>query len=87
LPVASNQVSAVELDGEAVLYNERTASLHVLNPTATIIWACCDGAGSIAEIAADVADAFALDRDAVVADVISTVRDFAALELLDAPAG
>ena len=82
VPVVSPSVSSVDLDGETVLYNDATGSLHALNTTATIIWACCDGCGSVGEIASDVSEEFGIDREQVLADVIDTLNGFARLGLL-----
>ena len=42
-PKARDDLTVVELDGEAVIYDEETTELHHLNPTATIVFALCDG--------------------------------------------
>ena len=43
VPVPRSTVATAELDGEAVIFSEETQNMHVLNPTATIVWACFDG--------------------------------------------
>ena len=53
----------VELDGEAVIYDEDTTDLHHLNPTATVVFGLCDGTSTMEEISADIADAFDVPID------------------------
>ncbi len=57
-PKARDDLAVVELDGEAVIYDEGTGDLHHLNPTATIVFSLCDGTATIREIADDLAEAF-----------------------------
>ncbi len=83
VPAVRRTVAAVDIDGEAVLYNEATGSLHALNSPATVVWACCDGAATIAEIASDLAAVFGVDAETMLAHVVDAVRDFARLGLLE----
>jgi peroxiredoxin len=53
-----------------------------LNESAAIVWQCFDGSGSIDEIAADIADVFEVDVDAVRADVLRLARDIGAIGFL-----
>ena len=71
------------LDGESVILDDAANLLHHLNATATVVWTCFDGSGSIAEIAADLAHGFGTDPDATVADVVALARDLGAAGLLD----
>ena len=73
----------VELDGEAVVLDEARNRLHHLNPTATLVWSCFDGSGTIEAIASDLADAFASVEDDVRVDVLSLARELAAQGLLE----
>lgn len=71
------------LDGEAVILDDDANLLHHLNTTATVVWTCFDGSGSIAEIAADLAHGFGTDVDATVAEVLALARALGAAGLLD----
>src|SRR5437899_1192123 len=82
VPRVRTSVADVEIDGEAVLYDETRAAVHVLNDTAALVWACCDGSDSVAAIAADIAAAFRLDNDQVLNDVVDVVQRFAREGLL-----
>jgi hypothetical protein len=76
-------VTGVEIDGEAVLYHADAGTVHVLNPTATLLWKCLDGELDLGGLAADVADVFEADLATVLADVLDTVRAFGRQGLLD----
>ena len=45
-------------DGSMVLYHAGTRRLMTLNPTAALIWECCDGVRLIPQIAAEVRELF-----------------------------
>jgi hypothetical protein len=83
VPRQAETAYTVELDGEAVVLDEARNRLHHLNPTATLVWACFDGDGTIDEIATDLADAFTFEPDAVALDVMQLARELGAEGLLD----
>jgi hypothetical protein len=74
----------VEVDGEAVLLND--GRLHLLNATGALVWACFDGDGTIAEIAADISDGLGVPYDAVLEDTLAVARELGMEGLLDAVA-
>lgn len=82
-PVTACDVVWVELDGEAVLYHETLNTVHVLNPTATIIWKCLDGSTELEALSAELAELFSEDLDAVRTDVVEAVRTFGRQGLLE----
>jgi hypothetical protein len=82
-PLARAGVASVVVDGQAVVHGPGPDRLAVLNPTATLVWQCCDGSGTVAEIAADAAAVFAAPPRAVLRDVLDVVRRFAAQGLLE----
>ena len=77
------------LDGEAVVLEERSRTVHVLSPTATAIWENLDGEMSLEELAAALSDAFGAPLDLVLADTLDAVGRFAEHGLLEgfAPPG
>ena len=81
-PRPRDELAIVELDGEAVIYDESTGGLHHLNPTATIVWSLCDGVSTTSAIAADIADAFGLPIEEISGQVTEVVETFASAGLL-----
>jgi hypothetical protein len=83
VPIQSSRVHAVEIDGEAVLLDQRDNRLHRLNTSATIVWASFDGRSSIRDIAADLADELGLPGEQAVADVLAVTRSLGEQGLLE----
>lgn len=82
VPVRPAGVASAELDGEAVLLDGDTGSVHLLDPMATIVWACFDGATAIDELVGDLSDAFGADVAQVRRDVVDLARDLGERGLL-----
>ena len=82
VPRSAPGVHAVELDGEAVVYDERRKRLHVLDPHGTLVWLCFDGVCSLKEVMADLIEVFPLDPAVVRADVTSLARSLGSEGLL-----
>jgi hypothetical protein len=73
-------VHTVEIDGEAVLLNE--GRLHLLNSTGALVWACFDGDGTIAEIAADISEGLGVPYETVLEDTLAVARELGGEGLL-----
>lgn len=82
-PKARAGLTVVELDGEAVVYDEETLDLHHLNPTATIVFGLCDGTGTISQMAADVSAAFGVPLAEVEPQIRALLRRFRKARLLE----
>jgi PqqD family protein of HPr-rel-A system len=82
-PRVRKDLTVVELDGEAVVYDERSGELHHLNPTATLIFGFLDGTVTVRDLAVDVADAFGVPADEVESQIRALIRRFRALGLLN----
>ena len=82
-PLAREDLAVVEIDGEAVIYDEATGDLHHLNPTATIVFALCDGTGTIPELAADLGAAYGVPSDEVEQQLRTVLRTFRRQGLLE----
>lgn len=82
-PARASTVTGVELDGEAVLYESVTESIHQLNITATLVWNCLDGCLRLEDLADGIAAAVDAEPEAVRHDVVAVVRQFAAQGLLE----
>ena len=78
-------VEWVELDGEAVVYDPTSETLHRLNAGATAVWAACDGSGSVDEIVGAVRGAYAGSADAIAEDVRALILRFRRAGLLAGP--
>lgn len=87
-PAPGPWVATIELDGEAVLFDERSGSLHLLDPVATLVWNRLDGAATLADLATDFSTTFAADRSRVRDDLMTFVCQLDGQHLLegDAPA-
>jgi hypothetical protein len=69
-------VAEVSIDDEIVLYHEELETVHVLNPSASLVWAALDGAVSIEKIASAFAERFEVERAVILADVTSIIGGF-----------
>lgn len=75
-PKIRDDLTIVELDGEAVVFDELSCDLHYLNPTATLVFRLCDGTGTVDELATDIAAAYRADEEQIRRDVDAVVQDF-----------
>ena len=82
-PQRRSDVIARLLDGETVVLDRQAGLIHQLNPTASYIWARCDGHSTIAAIAHQLAHAFAVEPAVAARDVRALVRQLQALQLLE----
>jgi PqqD family protein of HPr-rel-A system len=72
----------VELDGEAVIYDERNGDVHRLNPTATLVFSMLDGATTLDELARDLGEAYSQPVGRIEAQLRELVVQFGASHLL-----
>jgi PqqD family protein of HPr-rel-A system len=82
-PKVREGLTIVELDGEAVVYDEETTELHHLNRTATIVFDLCDGTTTMAEMAADLSAVFGVPVHEVEPQVRALIRRFRKVDLLE----
>ena len=82
-PKSREDLAVVELDGEAVIFDERSGELHHLNPTATVVFKCFDGSASVKEIADDIAAEAGLPPKEVEKQVRGLLRQFRQAGLID----
>ena len=75
-------LTAVDVDGEMVIYDDSRRRLHRLNSSATILWKCLDGSATLREIASDIAEAVAADRVSVLSDILTLAGQLEAEGLL-----
>ena len=70
------------VDDEIVVYNRDTDAYYTLNTTATAVWELATGDHTLEELVTMLAERFAIDADAIRADVTTIVSDFATAGLL-----
>ncbi len=77
VPAIRTDLEHVVIDGETVVYDAGSSTIHVLNATATDIWQRCDGSVLLAELVTRLAEAYATDVAVVERDVAACLEDFA----------
>jgi len=81
--VRRSGLTTVELDGEAVIYDDSSGELHHLNPTATIVFGLLDGTATIRELSSDIAKAFGMPPEEIEPQLRSLLRRFRKAGLLE----
>jgi len=82
-PRAREGLTVVELDGEAVIYDEDGGDLHHLNPTATIVFGLCDGTSTMRQMSLDISEAFGVPAVEVEGQIRTLIRSFRKARLLE----
>jgi hypothetical protein len=75
VPHVLESIAWAEVDGETVLYDEVQKKVHVLSPTATLVWSGIDGRTSLQQIARDLSQSFGEALPVVRSDVLELARD------------
>ena len=81
-PKRRDDVKTWELDGEAVVYDNKSGMGHVLNPTALRIWSLCDGKRSTEEIEKLMVDSYPRSQQSIARDVRQTVQQLSEIGLV-----
>ena len=84
-PKAKPDLEVRTVDDETVILDRDGEHIHQLNTTASFVWDRCDGSSTVAEIAAELAEAFGVDSELTSKDVEEVVLQFSQLGLLDNP--
>ena len=71
----SANTHTVEIDGEAVVLDEASDRLHLLNRTATLVWHCLDGTSSIGAICEDLSRELGAQFDTVLVETLEVLRN------------
>jgi peroxiredoxin len=74
VPMPRPDVTAVVLDGEAVLLAEGDSEAHYLDEIATVVWSTFDGSATLDELAVDFADVFNADIEVVRGDIVALTQ-------------
>jgi hypothetical protein len=77
-----SDLTLVELDGEAVIFDETTCELHHLNASATIVWSLMEGTQTARDVASAIAETMNLRREEIEPQVIAVVDTFRSAGLL-----
>ncbi len=62
------------LDGELVVYDTRQQRVHILNPTAALIWSLCDGEHLPQHIMSELIEQFPEHESMILEDVPPILR-------------
>jgi PqqD family protein of HPr-rel-A system len=73
-PKLRTDLTVVELDGEAVVYDAESMDVHRFNPSATVILGLLDGSATLEELAGDISDVFGQPKEKVVAQLDELIR-------------
>ena len=72
------------LGDETILYDPAQKAVHVLNPTAQIVWELCDGEHNIDDMEQALRSKFSVPADHdVKADILQTLETFAAKHMIE----
>ena len=83
-PLRRTDITAKDIGDETLLYSAEEEAIHVLNPTAKLIWELCDGEHSLEEMDQALRASFAVPEEHNVArDIRRTLEVFASKGLLE----
>jgi len=82
-PKQRSDISIRTIEGQTLILDRAAEQIHRLNPTASLIWARCDGHRTISEIAEELAGFFDVDLETACEAVHTTLRQLDELGLLD----
>ena len=74
-PSRSDASTWVTLDGEVVVFDERTSTAVVLNRSASALWEAIDGSATIGAIAAGIAEVASMPVAQLEGQIVDAVRD------------
>lgn len=81
-PRRREDLTGVEVDGEAVLYEPINGGVHRLDRLATALWNCFDGSASIRELGDDLVAIYHESTERLRQDVLGYVRTLGCQGLL-----
>jgi hypothetical protein len=81
-PARRDGICEVEIDGELVLLDTSSGTLHLLNRAAAAVWSGLDGARDLDEIAGELSDTAGAEAEVVREDVIALVNQLRISDLL-----
>jgi PqqD family protein of HPr-rel-A system len=75
-PRIRGDLTLVELDQEAVVYDPISGLVHYLNPMASLVIQLCDGTATVKETTAELAEANEVEPEAIAADIRRLIKQF-----------
>ena len=72
-----------EIEGERVLYDHQRWTAARLDPVGSLIWTVLDGAGTVGDLAVDVAEAFSIHPQEALTAVLALLEQLDAEGFLD----
>lgn len=76
-PVRNEGVFIQDIGRETLLYSDKEKLIHVLNPTAKLIWELCDGMHTVEDMERAIRESFSLSPEHdVIGDIQRTLEVF-----------
>jgi len=83
-PSRKSDILLQEIGNEVFLYDPTKGVLHVLNPTAILVWNQCDGEHTMTEIEENLRETFQVaDEIELHSDVMEIVQNFTELGVIN----
>lgn len=83
-PVRKQGIIVQDIGRETLLYNAGGKAIHVLNPTAKLIWELCDGVHTAEDMEQEIRSKFSVvSKHDVSADIQKTLEVFASKGVLE----
>jgi hypothetical protein len=83
-PIRKPDITARDVGGETLLYSAEEKAIHVLNPTARLVWELCDGEHTVASMEQAIRANFSVTSEHdVTGDIRRTLETFAEKGLLN----
>jgi peroxiredoxin len=83
VPVPAEGVAAREIEGQTVLVDPSTGTVHVLNNVGSVVWNCFDGTVNLGVLTDELAEAFGAPAGVVRDDIVNLTKSLASSGLLD----
>lgn len=81
-PAARSDLTVTEVDDELLVLDEAAGKVHQLNATAALVFRCCDGNTSVAEISQRLVAQFDVDPAVASTDVAQLLDTLRTSQLL-----
>jgi hypothetical protein len=82
-PVRKPGITVKDIGSETLLYSAEEEAIHILNPTAQLIWELCDGEHTVEDMEQAIRASFSVtDEHDVTGDIRRTLEVFAGKGLL-----